>query len=180
MTASAEEVLTFWFTELKPAQHFRKDEKVDLEISRRFTEVHQLASAGRLAGWRSCTQGRLAEIIVLDQFSRNLFRDDPRAWAQDDQALTLAKEMVELGLDQDLETDRRTYVYMPFMHSESRQIQDESVRLFERLGRESNLKYAILHRDLIKQFGRFPYRNPLLGRESTPAEVEYTRTHGSF
>ena len=133
-----------------------------------------------LRTWRGSADGRLAEIIVLDQFSRNIYRDDPRAWAQDDLALSLAKEMVVQQLDGEIAIERRAYVYMPYMHSEDIEMQHESVRLFGASGLESNLKFAILHRDVIAQFGRFPYRNELLGRVSTEAELAYVEKHGSF
>lgn len=175
-----QEVLDFWFKELKPAQHFKKDPSVDAEIARRFASQHQNAASGKLARWRTTADGRLAEIIVLDQFSRNLFRDDARAWEQDDLALSLAREMVGLGLDTDIALERRAYVYMPYMHNEDIDDQHESVRLFGLPGLESNLKFAILHRDVIAQFGRFPYRNELLGRDSTPDELVYIDKHGSF
>lgn len=174
------EVINFWFEELKREQHFKKDVELDREIARRFSGLHELACAGELAGWRDSPPGRLAEIIVLDQFSRNLFRDDRRAWAQDSSALSLAKEMVAQTLDESIDKGRRSFVYMPYMHSEDISAQDESVRLFQKLGDESSLKFAILHRDVIAQFGRFPYRNEVLGRISTTAELDYVEKHGSF
>jgi len=180
MTATPDEILRFWFDELEPTQHFKKDEHLDAEIARRFSIVHQQATAGELAHWRDSADGRLAEIIVLDQFSRNLFRNDAQAWAQDEQALMRADEMVELELDSAIDADRRAFVYMPFMHSERLEIQEESLRLFEKLGSESNLKFAILHLEVIREFGRFPYRNELLGRESSAAEIAYVEKHGSF
>ena len=174
------EVLSFWFDELEPKQHFKKDPNLDAEISRRFLNLHQRAAAGELQTWRGTACGRLAEIIVLDQFSRNIFRNDARAWAQDEQALVLATEMVELELDQALETPRRVFAYLPYMHSEDLAAQVESVRLFTDLGLESNLKFARLHHDVIARFGRFPYRNDLLGRRSSPDEIDYVEKHGSF
>lgn len=174
------EVLSFWFEELEPEQHFKKDKQLDAEISRRFLPLHQRACADQLKPWRSSAGGRLAEIIILDQFSRNLYRDDPRAWAQDGQALALAMEMVASKQDLALVVSRRVFAYMPYMHSEDLKVQQESVQLFTGLGLDSNLKFARAHRDVIQQFGRFPYRNDLLGRDSSAAEIDYIEKHGSF
>jgi len=173
-------VLDFWFDELEPRQHFVKDATLDGEIRKRFEHVHHQACNEQLQEWRVTPTGQLAEIIVLDQFSRNLYRDDPRAWSQDNQALRLAKAMVEDNSDQEIPALQRPFVYMPYMHAESLDVQMESVALFTALGNESNLKFALLHRDVIEKFGRFPYRNELLGRESTSEELAYAEKHGSF
>ncbi len=180
MTEEYEEVLSFWFDELEPRQHFKKDVQLDAEIARRFANMHKRATDGELQMWRGSVGGRLAEIIVLDQFSRNIYRDDARAWSNDRLALALAQEMVELQLDMNLVAPRRVFAYLPYMHSEDIAAQRESVRLFTELGLESNLKFAVLHHDVVARFGRFPYRNALLGRQSSPAEMEYVEQHGSF
>lgn len=175
----AHDVLTFWFDELTPAQHFAKDAALDRRIRTDFSEVHAAASRGELEAWRADAPGRLAEIIVLDQFSRNLFRDDARAFANDTVALVLAQEMVRLALDQTLAPGRRAFAYMPFMHSESPRIHARAVELFSQPGLEYNLKFERAHKDIIDRFGRYPHRNVVLGRESTAEELAFLKQPGS-
>jgi uncharacterized protein (DUF924 family) len=129
--------------------------------------------------WRATPEGRLAEIIVLDQFSRNLFRDSPLAFASDDMALVLAQEAVRTGADQALPQQQRLFLYMPYMHSESRRIHAIALSLFESLGLAENLQYERAHKAIIDRFGRFPHRNAVLGRESTAEELEFLRQPGS-
>ncbi len=175
----AQQVLHFWFEESTPQQRFRKDPAFDAEIARRFGALHARAAASELWAWRASPEGRLAEIIVLDQFSRNLFRDDPRAFAQDAMALVLAQEAIRAGDDQRLSAEQRAFLYMPFMHSESRAIQAESVRLFEANGIANNLDFAIRHKEIVDRFGHYPHRNAVLGRPSTPEEIAFLQTPGS-
>lgn len=170
---SPQEVLRFWFEEAKPGQHFEKDAAFDALIQRRFLETHRAASQGELYEWRATPEGRLAEIIVLDQFSRNLFRDDRRAFACDGVALVLAQEAVRAGADQALEPRRRVFLYMPYMHSESRAIHRVAERLFQQLGIAENLKYELKHKLIIDRFGHFPHRNAILGRQSTAEEMAF-------
>jgi len=167
------DILHFWFDELSPKQHFEKNEKLDALIGQRFTEVHRSATRGELFAWRDTPDGRLAEIVVLDQFSRNLFRDRPQAFACDGMALVLAQEALRIGADQSLPTTRRAFMYMPYMHSESRAIHVVAERLFRQPGMEFNLKYELKHKAIIDRFGRFPHRNAVLGRESTQQELEF-------
>ncbi|MGH8281381.1 MAG: DUF924 family protein [Gammaproteobacteria bacterium] len=176
---NAQNILQFWFDELSPKQHFEKDESFDALIRERFSEVRRAASQGELFEWRSVPEGRLAEIIVLDQFSRNLYRDRPQAFACDGMALVLAQEAVSLGADQVLLPDHRVFMYMPYMHSESRAIHVIAERLFRRLGIEANLKYELSHKAIIDRFGRFPHRNVILGRESTLEECQFLEQPGS-
>jgi len=122
-------------------------------------------------------EGRLAEILVLDQFSRHIHRDTPGAFAQDPMALALAQEAVALGIDQDLEKSRRHFLYMPYMHSESLVIHDRALELFEALG--VAVDFEIRHRDIIERFGRYPHRNETLGRKSTAEEIEFLKQPGS-
>jgi uncharacterized protein (DUF924 family) len=132
-----------------------------------------------LAGWRKTGKGRLAEIIVLDQFSRNLFRDDLRAYAADPLALALAQEAIAADIPTAFSAKRRVFFYLLFMHSESRLVQTQSVRLFEGLGLAKNLDFARQHQAVIERFGRFPHRNAALGRTSTPEEIAYLGEPGS-
>lgn len=168
-----QDVLRFWFEEIEPECWWKKDRSFDAQVRRRFGVTHQAAAAGELQGWRDLPDGRLAEIIVLDQFSRNLFRDDARAFALDGMALALAQEAVRSGADQQLAPQRREFLYMPYMHSESLLIHEQALRLFDQEGLENNLAFERQHLELIQRFGRYPHRNALLGRESTAAERAY-------
>lgn len=173
------DILNFWFDEAKPEQHFKKDAAFDALIRQRFSEAHRAASQGELYEWRATPDGRLAEIIVLDQFSRNLFRDSAQAFAYDGIALVLAQEAVRIGADQALEPQRRIFLYMPYMHSESPAIHVVAEWLFRHLGIEENLKYELKHKAIIDRFGRFPHRNIVLGRPSTPEERAFLAQPGS-
>ena len=172
-------VLHFWFDELSAAQHFAKDAALDAAIAQRFGPTLAAATRGELSGWRASTPGRLAEIVVLDQFSRNVWRDTPRAFAQDGMALVLAQEALAQGLDAQLEPAQRAFLYMPYMHSESPRVQEESVRLFTALGNPGSLHFAHAHRDIIARFGRYPHRNAALGRASTAEELAFLQQPGS-
>jgi uncharacterized protein (DUF924 family) len=174
------EVIDFWFKELEPKDWFRKDESVDARIAQRFRTVHEAAASGELWHWRSLAPGALAEIIVLDQFSRNLFRDDSRAFATDGMALVLAQEAVRRALDRELPAAQKSFMYMPFMHSESGRIHETAVELFSQPGLEENLDFELRHKAIIDRFGRFPHRNQVLGRVSTPEEVEFLKTAPGF
>lgn len=166
-------VLGFWFDELTPKQYFEKDESLDATIRARFADVQTAAAYGELSAWRDTADGRLAEIIALDQFPRNLFRDDVRAFACDGMALVLAQEAVRAGADRDMPPVRRAFLYMPYMHSESRVIHVEAERLFRQPGLELNHQFELKHRAIIDRFGRYPHRNAVLGRASTPEEVAF-------
>ena len=133
---------------------------------------------GEAWGWRSSAEGRLAEVIVLDQFSRQLHRGSAEAFAQDKMALVLAQEAIAAGADMALDPVRRAFFYLPFMHAESLVIQDEGVRLYEALGKADQLEFMHKHRAVIEQFGRFPFRNAALGRASTAAEIAYMAEQG--
>lgn len=174
-----QDVLHFWFDEATPAQLFKKDAAFDAEIRARFGATHQAAVHGELAAWRDTPEGRLAEIIVLDQFSRNLFRDDARAFATDGMALVLAQEAIRAGADRAIPSARLAFLYMPFMHSESHAIHAEATRLFRQPGLEDNYKFELKHRAIIDRFGRYPHRNRVLGRASTPEELAFLEQPGS-
>lgn len=173
------DVISFWFDELGPKSWFAKDSSLDARIVERFSSTHEKASRCELYGWRETAKGRLAEVLVLDQFSRNMFRDSPRAFAQDPLALALAQEAVRAGADQDLTPSERTFLYMPFMHSESLVIHDVAVELFTKNGIAQNLDYEQKHKAVLDRFGRYPHRNAILGRPSTPEEVAFLTEPGS-
>ncbi|MBD5801861.1 hypothetical protein AZOA_12860 [Azoarcus sp. Aa7] len=173
------ETLEFWFDELSPAQWWKKDAAFDRMIAERFGDVHAQAARGELFEWRETPAGRLAEVIVLDQFSRNMFRDSAAAFACDGMALVLAQEAIAAGAEQALRPVERSFLYMPFMHSESQRIHEIAVQLFERNGIPDNLVFELRHKAIIERFGRYPHRNAVLGRESTPDEVDFLKQPGS-
>ena len=175
------QVLDFWFDPENKEFWFSKSDEFDLELEEKFGHTLQQAMQCELWTWRETAEGRLAEIIVLDQFSRNLFRNHPASFAQDPLALSLAQEAVRLDLDQQLAPDQRCFMYMPFMHSESKIIHAQALQLFEALGNPMNLDFELKHKTIIDRFGRYPHRNQILERESTPEEVEFlTQPNSSF
>jgi uncharacterized protein (DUF924 family) len=176
---SYQSVVDFWFVESKPEMWFSKNDDFDKSIKNRFTKLHYQASVGELYHWRSTAQGRLAEIIVLDQFSRNLFRENPNAFATDSLALVLAQEAIACKADDALNATERGFLYMPFMHSESKAIHEESIKVFTRHGNENMLNYAVQHKAIIDRFGRYPHRNEVLGRESSQEEKAFLLQPGS-
>jgi uncharacterized protein (DUF924 family) len=178
MTTS-EEILKFWFNEIDRSLWFKKDADFDRLLAERFGALNAQASLGELSAWRDTPHGRLAEIIVLDQFSRNLFRDSAKAFAQDGMALVLAQEAVRAGADAELSAQERVFLYMPYMHSESLAIHETAVQLFTRNGIQGNLDFEIKHKAIIERFGRYPHRNALLGRDSTPEELVFLSQPGS-
>lgn len=165
--------------ELKPAQWWRVDPALDELIRSRFATLHAVASAAELFSWRVSARGRLAEVIILDQFSRNLYRGTPGAFASDSLALALAQEAVALGADLQLEPTLRAFLYMPYMHSESKLVHTEALRLFSAPGLERNLKSELKHKAIIDRFGRYPHRNLALGRISTAEERIFLAQPGS-
>lgn len=173
------DVLDFWFGELTPADWFSGDEALDSLIEQRFLALHNKAVLGELYTWRKSPQGRLAEIIVLDQFSRNLYRGKPQSFLSDPMALVLAQEAVALGEDMKLSEKQRSFLYMPYMHSESLVIHEEAVRLFKQSGLENNLDFEYRHKVIIERFGRYPHRNKILGRQSSEEELEFLTQPGS-
>ena len=176
---SAQEVISFWFDEIEPKQRFQKDLAFDEEIRTRFGNTHQQARTGELAHWREEALGALAEIIVLDQFSRNMFRDAAEAFAYDAMAVVLAQEAIRRNLDSELEPGQRAFLYMPFMHSESKVVHEIAMKLFAQPGMENNYEFEVKHKVIIDRFGRYPHRNALLGRESTAEEIDFLAGPGS-
>ncbi len=174
-----DDVLDFWFGELKAEDWFTKNEQLDARIRERFGALHESLSAGAL-DVPETARGYLAAIIVFDQFSRNIHRGSRAAFACDARALSLAQRALERGYDRELTMPERKFIYMPFMHSESREMQAKCVELFSAIGDAESLRYAIEHRDIVERFGRFPHRNPILGREPTPEEAEFMKQHAGF
>ena len=176
---TAADVLAFWFQEIDPSSWWEKDPELDAAICARFGDLHRRAAVCELHAWRDTPQGRLAEIIVLDQFSRNIYRDTAAAFASDPLALALAQTAVDSGADEQLHGEHRSFLYMPYMHSESIAIHDVALTLFENHGNPRTLEFERSHRAIIERFGRYPHRNGILGRESTPEELEFLTQPGS-
>jgi uncharacterized protein (DUF924 family) len=174
-----QDVLQFWFREITPAQWWKVDPAFDRLIASRFAVLHEQALRGELFAWRTEPRGRLAEIIVLDQFSRNMFRGERGAFASDPIALTLAQEAVAVAADVALPIEERVFLYMPFMHSESKVIHEVAEKIFRDSAPGSNYQFELRHKAIIDRFGRYPHRNAILGRDSTPEELAFLTEPGS-
>lgn len=174
-----DQVLAFWFDEIEPAQWWKVDPAFDAAIAARFGALHRAAHAGELWAWRAEPRGRLAEVIVLDQFSRNLYRGTAQAFASDPVALALAQEAVAGAHDMALPSAQRAFLYMPYLHSESRVVHVEAARLFASLDEADSDDSERRHKAIIDRFGRYPHRNEVLGRTSTPEELAFLQQPGS-
>lgn len=174
------EIIDFWFEELTPEQWYKTDEALDLKITEKYIALHASVVAGELSYWRIEPMGRLAEIIVIDQFSRNIYRDDPKSFIYDSMALVLAQECIRGEHHKKFNPEFRQFLYMPFMHSESKIIHNTALLLFSEKGLEENLDYELKHKEIIERFGRFPHRNEILGRQSTLEEIQYLKENGSI
>jgi uncharacterized protein (DUF924 family) len=170
---TAEQVLNFWFVEHGQKEWFGGGPEFDAKLAAAFGETHLAVAAGEAWKWRKTPEGRLAEIIVLDQFSRQIHRGEAKAFASDPMALALAQEAVAGGHDLALDQQKRMFLYMPYMHSESLVVHEETLRLFTALGLEEPLNFELAHIEVLKRFGRYPRRNAALGRTSTSVEAEY-------
>lgn len=175
----AHEVLAFWFDELTPKQWWAKEAELDQCIRSRFGALHAAATEGRLVHWQLNALDSLALILVLDQFSRHIFRADAQAFAADDMALRVAELGVSKGFDHCLSARQRPFYYMPYMHSERADVHVQALRLFDALDGENSADFERRHKQIIDQFGRYPHRNEWLGRVSTPVEIEFLQQPGS-
>jgi uncharacterized protein (DUF924 family) len=173
-----QEILKFWFEEIEPSQWWKKDENLDRLITGRFSDIYRRTTLCELYEWRKDAHGRLAEVIVLDQFSRNMFRGSPLSFAYDSLALALAQEAISVGADKSLQAER-SFLYMPFMHSESLKIHEIATELFRDNGNKNSLDFELKHKAIIARFGRYPHRNNILGRKSTEEEIEFLKQPGS-
>ena len=165
-----QEIIEFWFNEIDSSKWFIKDTEFDRLIIERFSEIHNQAANCELFHWRKTAYGSLAEVIVLDQFSRNMFRDTPRSFAYDTLALALTQSAIEKGFDTELSEEKRPFFYLPFMHSESLVIHAEAERLDSKLSDLASAEFEQKHKVIIERFGRYPHRNKILGRTSTSEE----------
>ena len=174
-----EEILNFWIKECKPEQWFKKKEDFDQIIENRFFDAIEDAIAGKLDNWEDTETGCLALILLLDQFTRNVFRDTPRAFAGDERALALSQLCFYNDYLTNLDIHRRHFMLMPMMHSENLAVQDAALPLFKKNASDKDYEYAEKHREIIARFGRFPHRNVILGRKSTNEELEFLKQPGS-
>lgn len=172
-SASIDDIIRFWFEELSPKDWFRKDEAIDATIAARFGATYQELRTSVPPAWLDTPEGFLAAILVLDQFPRNMFRGDARAFATDAEALALAKQAIAEGIAAKLGPKQRAFIYMPLQHSEDKADQARSVALFTMLGNPLNLDFALRHQAVVDRFGRFPHRNAILGRPSTEEEEAF-------
>lgn len=181
MKDSQEDILAFWFEDTAPQQWFLVNPDFDAEIRARFADKYDKAKLGILDDWRRDADGCLALCLLLDQFPRNMFRGTPEAFATDAKALVVAKYALSKGFDQVLSPVKRRFIYLPFEHSENLQDQRKSVELFEKMKKDDPLgyDYALKHLKVIEQYGRFPHRNKVLGRENTPDEEQYLAQPGA-
>lgn len=174
-----EQVLSFWFEEIEPKMWWSAAPEFDREVRERFLPTLERAARCELYAWRDTPQGRLAEVIVLDQFSRNIFRNTPQAFAQDALALALAQEAIRNDAHRALQPIERSFLYLPFMHSESSQIHVWAEQLYRGDGLQDNTDYELRHKAIIDRFGRYPHRNEVLGRASTEDEIAFLKQPGS-
>ena len=178
--ASAAEILEFWFAgEVKPLW-FASTPEFDEALRERFLATYRAAATGQLEDWERTPLGALALVIVLDQFPLNLFRGQPESFATEAAARVVADRAIARGFDREISPEQRLFLYLPFMHGEALADQERSARLFQQAGLEESLRFARHHRDLIRRFGRFPHRNAILGRESTPEEIAYLASPEAF
>ena len=176
----AEQLIAFWFSPAVRRRWFRSTVAFDRELERDYGVLVEQAGQGELDDWKATATGCLALVILLDQLPLNIFRASARAFAYEAAACGVAEHALQQGFDQSHSPDEKAFLYMPFMHSESRADQDRSVALYQAAGLENNLKFALHHRDIIRRFGRFPHRNAILGRTSSAAEDAYLSSAGAF
>jgi uncharacterized protein (DUF924 family) len=174
MTRTAEpgDVVSFWLSQ-NDKVWFTADPGFDAEVTSRFADLVERAKSGALDDWANEPEGALALVILLDQMTRNIYRDSPEMFAADGKALNVAKRAIERGFDQELPKSKRRWLYMPFMHSEDLADQEQSVELFTRSDIAESVPFAVDHADIIRRFGRFPHRNAILGRQTTPEEAAF-------
>ena len=173
-----DEILKFWLDDVGPSGWYAQSDALDKEITDRYLPTWQMASEGSFSLWLTYPSGSLAYIILLDQFSRNLFRNSPDAFAQDSKALAIAKTGIEAGFDKSHPDDLTPFFYMPFMHCENLEEQKTCLRLMQEMDAQDNVRAAKEHLEIIEKYGRFPHRNTVLGRASKPEEIAFLEAGG--
>ncbi len=174
------DVLDFWFSDEVRPLWFDSTPAFDRRLRQEYEDLWQRARRGEFDHWLQSADGCLALVILFDQFPLNMYRGEAESFATETQALAAARTALERGFDRELPVERRAFLYMPFMHSEDAADQARSVELYAQPGLEKNYRFARHHRDIVAQFGRFPHRNAALGRDSTPAEIEYLNSKQAF
>lgn len=174
------DILDFWFSAEARPHWFAKNDAFDAEIRRKFAVLYEHVRDGAHADWKDSPRGLLALVIILDQFPRNMFRNSPQAFDSDALALMLAELGIAKGFNVLLSAEERMFLYMPLQHAEKMDVQEQSVARFAELGMPESLDFAKQHREIIARFGRFPHRNAVIGRDSTPEETAFLKTHAGF
>ena len=177
---TAEEVLTFWFAVENKPWWFKSTTSLDHDITERFLDTYRAAADGSLDAWTQTPHGCLALVVVLDQFPLNMFREQPQCFATEAASRRVAGLAIEKDFDSELDDEEKAFLYMPYMHSENLVDQDRSVALFRKAGLTKHIRWAEHHRDIVRRFGRFPHRNAIIGRTSTPEEVDYLNSPEGF
>jgi uncharacterized protein (DUF924 family) len=177
MAITPHDVVKFW-TDAGPEKWFKKDAAFDAEIRSRFLQTYEAAAAGKFHEWEKSAEGALALLILFDQFPRNMFRNDKRAFATDALARGIAERAISKGFDTETDPKLRSFFYLPYEHSENMEDQYRAIALYEAAGDPDNLKWAHIHADIIRRFGRFPHRNAVLGRQTTAAEQAFLDAGG--
>lgn len=182
MTAmnQAADIIDFWYADSSRELWFKSTPEFDRELIERFEKTWQRARDGELDHWRQSADGCLALVILLDQFPLNMFRGQAASFATEAQSRDVARHALEQGFDREMSAEKKSFLYMPFMHSEDLADQQTSLRLFDQPGLESNFRFARHHHDIVARFGRFPHRNAVLGRSSSAAELEYLDSKEAF
>ena len=175
-----QQVLTFWFTKPISDYWFNSTPEIDKQISHEYEAIWEQAKVGEFDHWKDSADGCLALCIILDQLPLNMFRGDAKSFSTEQQAVEVTKHAINTGLDTEISNERVSFLYMPLMHSENMDDQNLAVRSFEKTRLEGNLHFAMHHRGIVAEFGRFPHRNEALGRESSLAEIEYLKSDKAF
>ncbi|MDH5378633.1 MAG: DUF924 domain-containing protein [Gammaproteobacteria bacterium] len=175
-----EEILSFWFSKLVSKHWFNSTPELDSVIKERFEEAYSAALAGKLDHWLESPESALALVIILDQFPLNMYRGEARSFESENKAVEVALKSISQQHHLKIDKDKVGFLVLPFMHSESMKMQDVSVKLFTQLGLDENLRYAEHHRKIVENYGRFPHRNEILGRASTPEEIKYLNSPDAF
>lgn len=179
-TESPEELIEFWFSEPVVKLWFKSTPEFDTQLRKRYLDIYEYAKHGHLDDWRETPLGSLALVILLDQIPLNIFRGRPESFSTEEHARRVASIAIKHSFDRELNDRQKAFLYMPFMHSENLQDQDFAIKLFEQAGLQNNLRYARHHRGIIARFGRFPHRNPILGRASSSDEMAYLDSPEAF
>ncbi len=175
-----QEIIDFWFSEQTKPLWFNSTSEFDAQLKENYLTVYTEAKDLKLKSWQSNPLGALALVIILDQLPLNMFRGQPQSFATEALSREVAEQAMSQGFDAELTTEQKAFLYMPYMHSENLADQEQSLILFNQEGLESNYRFAQHHYEIVKQFGRFPHRNKILGRESTEAEIEYLNSDKAF